>query len=122
MVNVHVNTLGRWERGEQYPSQPDICNILKIRTSINPTWLLTGEGPMERSAAEQLPVSAGCPVDCSLMEAVIAAVEDHLAKGRKRLAPDKKAKLITILYDIFAKKEEKKVDKAVVVSLFELAA
>ncbi|WP_306548954.1 helix-turn-helix domain-containing protein [Desulfobulbus sp.] len=43
-VGFHFNTIGRWERGEKYPTQPDICKILSNYPEINPSWLLTGNG------------------------------------------------------------------------------
>jgi transcriptional regulator with XRE-family HTH domain len=119
MLDVHVNTLGRWERGEQCPNQQDICKILQIRPSINPEWILTGEGPMERTA-DPKPANSAKPVNLSLLKDVIAAVEDHLASKGLKLVSEKKAELITVLYDMFA--EKNKVDKAVVLSLVKLAA
>lgn len=121
MVGVHVNTLSRWERGEQFPNQPDICKILQIRPSVNPEWFLAGEGPMERGADQQV-VAKTESCDLSLLQDVIAAVEEFLDDRDLELVPDKKAELITVLYDMFAEKEEKKVDKAVVVRLVKLAA
>lgn len=121
MVGVHNSTFSRWERGEQFPSQPDICKILQIRPLINPTWFLTGEGPIER-CADQPHSCVTNLADHSLLEAVIAAVEEHLAAIKGKLPPAKKAQLIITLYDLFASKEDKKVDKAVVISLFKLAA
>ena len=120
MVGVHNSTFSRWERGEQYPSQPDICKILQICPQVNPTWFLTGEGPMERGADPQQ--STPTAFKRSLLKDVVEAVEEHLDSRDLELVPDKKAELITVLYEMFAEKEEKKIDKAVVLSLVKLAA
>lgn len=121
MVGVHNSTFSRWERGEQVPDQAALCRILNQCPHINPTWLLTGEGPQERCLAN-VPAGAEVPIDPELLAAIIAAVEEHLALARKRLHPDKKAQLIVTLYDLFSDKEEKTVDPAAVISLIKLAA
>ena len=118
---VSRSTLANYETGISDPPHGFLVKILELRQNINPLWLFIGEGPMERPADPQ-PANAAKSLDLSLLEDILAAVEEHLCKGQLRLAPDKKAKLITILYDMFAGKGDKKVDKAVVVSLFELAA
>jgi phage repressor protein C with HTH and peptisase S24 domain len=40
-------TYGNWERGSQYPNIKDTNEILAAFPDINPTWLLTGKGPMK---------------------------------------------------------------------------
>ncbi len=44
LIGVHVNTVGRYERGE---SEPDISIASKIcrEFDVNPHWLMLGEGP-----------------------------------------------------------------------------
>ena len=44
LIGVHVNTVGRYERGE---SEPDISIASKICSAFdtNPHWLMLGEGP-----------------------------------------------------------------------------
>jgi transcriptional regulator with XRE-family HTH domain len=121
MVGVHNSTFSRWERGEQYPSQPDICKILQIRPLISPAWLVTGEGPMERSA-DPPPSKSDSPIKLSILKDVIEAVEEHLDDRDLELVPDKKAELISILYEMVIEKDEQKVDKAAVLRLVKLAA
>lgn len=48
MVGVHLNTVGRWERGQRTPDIDDLNKILAAFPQISPTWFLTGEGEMER--------------------------------------------------------------------------
>ena len=44
-IGVVTRTLQRWEKGEQVPDGVSITKIAKA-TSVQPTWLLTGEGEM----------------------------------------------------------------------------
>ncbi len=47
-IDVHFNTISRWERGEQTPSQREIEKILRLYPRINPAWFVLGEGDQER--------------------------------------------------------------------------
>jgi len=53
-LGFHFNTIGRWERGEKFPTQPDICKILSHYPEINPTWLLIGDGSRFKDEEIQL--------------------------------------------------------------------
>lgn len=53
LLNVHIGTISRWERGEQVPNLNDINKILALFQNISPSWLTTGEGPMTREEADQ---------------------------------------------------------------------
>lgn len=46
LVGVHQNTVGRWEREQRIPDVDDLNKILAAFPNINPSWLLSGEGPM----------------------------------------------------------------------------
>lgn len=91
--------------------------VFKVAQGYNGStdWLATGKGPMKRGEA------AACTVDEPLMESIIEAVEEYLAKVKGTLPPIKKAYLITTLYVMFSTEEEKKVDKATVIRLVKLA-
>ena len=52
-VGVHLNTVGRWERGQRSPDVDDLNKILAAFPEINPTWLLTGVGEMRWSEGER---------------------------------------------------------------------
>jgi transcriptional regulator with XRE-family HTH domain len=120
-LGVSLTTIANYENGLRVPDAAFLVKVLGLHPHINPTWLLTGEGPQERRLAN-VPAGAEVPIDPELLAAVIAAVEEHLALVRKRLHPDKKAQLIITLYDLFSDKEEKTVDRAAVISLIKLAA
>jgi len=53
LLDVHKNTLGRFEREEGKPNIEELQKILSALPDINPTWLLTGEGDMKRDAANK---------------------------------------------------------------------
>jgi len=58
-VGVHKNTAGRWERGERKPDSDDLAAILRVFPEINPTWLLTGSGPMRLDQDEGVVMEHG---------------------------------------------------------------
>lgn len=47
VIDVHRNTLARYEAGERLPDSAFLEAVCK-EFSINPEWLLTGEGPMHK--------------------------------------------------------------------------
>jgi len=51
-LKIHRNTLPRYESGERSPDA-DFLNRLCREFNINPTWILTGEGPMGRGEEAQ---------------------------------------------------------------------
>lgn len=121
LLGSSKTTVFNYEKDKRAPDVHYIVKVLGLHPSINPTWLVLGEGSMERGA-DQPPASVPKSVNLSLLETVIVAVEEHLASTKGQLPPTKKARLISIVYDMYANKEDKKVDKAVVINLFELAA
>lgn len=46
MTEISKNTLVNYEKGENSPPAEYLNRILQKHCDINPTWLLTGEGPM----------------------------------------------------------------------------
>lgn len=121
-IGFSRNTIVNYETGKSDPVTSFLAKILVERPNINPTWLLTGEGSKERDEELLYNGASPTPVDHSLLEAIIAAVEGHLTAIKGALPPEKKATLIITLYDLFSDKEERKIDKSVVVSLIKLAA
>lgn len=65
----HKNTIGKWERDEQCPKVDDLNRILTVFPDINPTWLLTGEGNMQRGTA--ISEGEGPELDLALMEKIV---------------------------------------------------
>jgi transcriptional regulator with XRE-family HTH domain len=74
LIGVHLNTVGRWERGQRTPDIDDLNKILAAFPKINPAWLLTGEGDKERkSGVGQLLSETG--YDELLVHVIQAAIE-----------------------------------------------
>jgi len=53
LLDVHKNTLGRFEREEGKPNIEELQKILSALPDINPAWLLTGEGNMRRDEVDK---------------------------------------------------------------------
>jgi len=97
-------------------------------------WLLTGNGEMlsrwhwtnivavEPSSTLAQTVSSSADIDEDLLAAVVEAVEEYLDQINGHLPPAKMGQLVAALYKLFSAEEEKKVDKATVISLVKLAA
>lgn len=90
---------------------------LAAEKRLNPNWLLTGQGPMQIG------------IDEEFLEEVIRSVEEYLdelkgGEGNKAtgwLPPDKKAKLVVVLYNIYAGSGER-INKDTLDGLVKLAA
>ena len=52
-IGAPKSTVSRWERGDQTPSYEALNAILEAFPEVNPSWLVTGEGPFMRSAVER---------------------------------------------------------------------
>ena len=87
----------------------------KLHPEVNLHWLLTGKG---QKYITDLPPS---PVDSSTMKSIIEAVEERLLRLRIMLKPDKKAEVITALYDYFVE-TGKEINKDTVERYLRLAA
>lgn len=116
LLGSHKNTIGRWERGERIPGHDDLSRILTVYPDINPTWLLTGDGPMRKVNQDQVRESlteytTDIPWDARTMTDIIEAIEEVLQEAGEQLIPTEKAKVIIKLYEGF-KADSAKVDKS----------
>jgi transcriptional regulator with XRE-family HTH domain len=113
----------KWLRGESEPNVTDLRSLcLETHTSIE--WLVTGlglrEAPMSIREPEAEYESEGPrPLDASLLENVIRAVEDELSRVGLTLAADKRSMLMVTLYEL--SQEGRKVDPDAVTRLVKLA-
>lgn len=117
-TGISKTALVNYETDVRDPGAEYLNKLLELFPDINPAWLLTGEGEMKRGKGGQTPAA---PLDEELLEAVVEAVEEYLDQVKGRLKPDKKAKLVTALYDMYYEEKEKTVDKATVIRLVKLA-
>ena len=65
---------------------------------INMDWLLSGKGELSSPSARQ-------SLDLAFMKEVIEAVEVFLVQESKKLSPEKKADLVTLIYETLIKEE-----------------
>lgn len=94
LLGVHKQTLMRYENGQRCPDAEFLAS-LALRFDLNCEWLLLGRGEMLRSRDGSAPRG----IDTQLLAAVIAQTEEGLQARGVRLADDKKAQLIVLLYE-----------------------
>ena len=101
-LEVHRNTLFRYEKGESYPDAR-IIYMLRMKFDVNPDWLITGEGPIHMS--DQNPLQ----FDFDLLEGIIGGMDRaFLEKGTGAVfAKGTKWKWIKIVYALFSKEKPK---------------
>ena len=99
MMGVGITTLQRWEKCTNSPSADSLMLIART-FKVDPCWLLVGEGD------SGIITDA---VDTNFLSQIIEAVEVYISKEGLKLSPDKKAGLISLLYDHF--KDEGKIDQ-----------
>ena len=81
-------------------------------------WLLTGEGEMFLDASASTEPLA---LDIEVLTKTIKGVEDYLRAGDIEINPDKKGRLISVLYERFIKTGEEP-DQKTIVSYLKLVA
>lgn len=86
-LGVHKETVGKYERDRMLPGS-DVLTRLRQDWRVDINWLLTGE---DASA----PVSELNP---AALAGAIAAIEELLHRRAMKLAPDKKGKLVALVY------------------------
>jgi transcriptional regulator with XRE-family HTH domain len=114
----------KWLRGESEPNVTDLRSLCEeTRTSIE--WLVTGRGQREAVLlGVQEPPSpyrntAHEPLNYTLLEGVIAAVDEELRGAGVELPSTKRSMLVVTLYDLCH--ERKEVDREAVARLVKLA-
>ncbi len=111
-LDLSLRAYANYERGER--EMPTVLfRSLCESFRIDPLWQLTGPG--------EAPVHVGRRVlDLNLMEGVITLIEEWLAKHRRTLKPDKKARVIRLAYEHCIAKGE--VDAAHLRDMLSIAA
>jgi transcriptional regulator with XRE-family HTH domain len=112
-LDVSVETLGRYERGERLPSF-EFIKGLRDRLDVSADWILFGVEPaaddkaLKEKPPEPYAGAAKSTIDRDLLRTAVIAVE--IAATRKglqegKLEPEKKAKLVLIAYDFLQAKQ-----------------
>jgi len=89
-------TISRWERGLAFPPA-DILAALHEKYGINIHWLLTGIGSMNAAQGPECHTTKA--IESDILRQIIREVESGLVSKESVIDPDKKARLITLLYD-----------------------
>lgn len=107
------------EQGKKAPGSDFLTSLSRVY-GVSIDWLLTGAGEAfpKKSADINLEPPQLNPV---LLKQVIEGVEIYLKEGKSVLPPEIKARLISLLYDYYAKTGEE-VDRRKVVSYIKLVA
>jgi transcriptional regulator with XRE-family HTH domain len=114
----------KWLRGESEPNVTDLRSVCE-ETGTSIEWLVAGRGQREalalgvRETAPPYQNPPPEPLDHTLHEAVMVAVEEELLRTGLTLSPGKRSTLVTHLYALSY--ERKEVDREAVVRLVKLA-
>ena len=103
--------LTQTERGEREIPAAVLKTLYEI-FGVDPLWVLTGPG--------WTPPDGPPPPNLDVLEAVVVAVEKHLTRSQRKLAPAKKARLIKVLYLHF--RDKAAVDEKHVGEMIQLTA
>lgn len=125
ILNVHPNTLGNYERSERLPDVDFLAAFSVATATPFATLLNLRLKESERAEAQEIlagDASFGGTVDLELLEVVIEAVDEALATAKKKLAPAKRAKVYTLLYERYREQGAAAVDTATVLRLVDVAA
>ncbi|MFG1463315.1 helix-turn-helix transcriptional regulator [Xanthobacter sp. DSM 24535] len=94
------------ENGKHVPSGETLLKIAEL--GINPGWVLLGTGPMRSddfTGASELPSggqAAPQSLDTELLKLALELVDVWLLQNRRTLAPEKKANIVTMIYQFAA--------------------
>lgn len=92
-LHISRSAIYQWLNGTTKNLKNQLLFNFAEETGYSAKWIATEEGPEKVSAQSN-------DIDLSFLSIVIAEVERFLAKERRTLEVDKKAKLITLLYEI----------------------
>ena len=119
LLGVSLTTVANYETGKRLPGADYLKKVLDLHPQINPTWLLTGEGPMDRenerhqidqentcscesedrlkARAEILGKTSG-GVDFDLLQHIIGEVADFRMSHQDALTEDEMREVTMIAY------------------------
>lgn len=109
-LGISPRAYANYERGERTITAEAIKALYEM-FSVDPIWLLSGPGSDPRHLKT--------PTRADLLVEIIIKVEEHLARRRARLPPEKKARLIALLNQYFQAKgkvEDDHIEHALAVS------
>lgn len=99
---VSREAVSLWESGDTKYIRPEALFKAADFFGMDPRQLVFGNGPMSKQPDVRYREDPTHPVDIDLLRSAIEATEEYLAERNGALGADKKAKLISLLYDRFA--------------------
>ncbi len=124
LLGVSTSQISAYENGESYPN-PDSLAKIAVHLSVSLDYLIIGKEESYSSFSSKGDTTEemfSIDLASKLMCTIIEAIEEHLQGNKIRLAPAKKAELITTLYEMFLEEEDQQVDKKTVAKLIRLAS
>lgn len=105
-IGIPLRTLQNIEQAKTV--RMDTNSLAKIaQTGVNIEWFITGEGvPFGQPDRGERPVEPPPPVDTDLLAQVIDGLERALKTQKLVMETDKKAELISLLYEYFLDKDK----------------
>jgi len=126
-VGVSKSTLARYERGSRSPDA-EFIGLLLENFGINPVWFIYGTDQKYLSSNRLTHEghSPGKPtklpsIDHELLREIIEGVEESLTSNELELSTEKKAQIISLLYEHFTE-TGKEVDEQTVTRYLRLGA
>ena len=114
MTGIPYPSLREYLAGKKKPGFDALASIVTA-TGVSADWLLTGEGSKTKGA------QTAPELDVEMLSQTVEGVELLLKKMGKKLAPEKKARVIVMLYRSFAASQNQ-IDLATIREMIELAA
>ncbi|MGE5514604.1 MAG: helix-turn-helix domain-containing protein [Bacteroidota bacterium] len=116
LLGVSKDTVGKYERNKIKPGA-EVLMALRQKRGVDINWLLTGERAQDPAA------SSLHQLNHDALAGAIAAVEDLLVERNLALAPPKKAKLISLVYNQLTKSDaDVQTRRALISDLLDLAS
>jgi hypothetical protein len=103
IFGVRQSLITMWRKRGTVPYE-NLLHYCELR-NIDPLWLLTGKGPKYRSESSKTATTRHPKLN--LMKEVIEAVEEVFERDKLSLSPEKKARLITLIYEEVSEDEKK---------------
>jgi len=117
LTGIKLRTIQNYEKGQQPKGYNAVAIAEALKCSLD--WLLIGKGPEPPGPGEdykagenEIDLERG-PVDIDLLSTIIKGVEKYLYERNLELQAEKKARAISLLYELFMDKEKKVTGKII---------
>jgi len=94
-LNISFNSLAYYERGDNEPTAATLLAYMRL-CNLSPLWLISGEGEMFNDGGKKPLPAKGTDINAAHLRDAVRIVDKALLDTR--LAVDKKAELIQLVY------------------------